>query len=306
MTDNVLTETFYDIPVRIVHHEGTPMIPLVDIAAALNYDRGNMTKLLKRNAELFEPYKGMVKSTTPGGIQELVCLSEEGVVGLLMKMDYSRVKDKTFRAKVLDFQKWAVTVLKTAMNQDIMNAYTGRSNSAIAIITESLDIEDIAITRCNVQKEVEYGMAWAVAAEKAGSLDKTCADQLTAYASYIRAQVPGQAQAVPQLPSGAAADKADYESHYSLRKVADYLRKSPDAVRKELENLKIICFQNGSWRLTKFGEQYGKVFMVTTGFPFSTQQRPYIKYNPDVLILLRKSFDGTATQKILPQHGGGA
>ena len=306
MTDkSISTETFYDIPVRVVHHEGTPMIPLVDIAMALNYDRGNMTRLLKRNAELFEPYKGLVQMTTPGGIQELVCLSEEGVVGLLMKMDYSRVKDKTFRTKVLDFQRWAVRVLKTAMKQDIVDTYAGKSKSAIDLITESLDIADIAIGRCDVKEDVAYGIAWATAAARVDKANKESAEQLTAYASYIRAQVQGVPD-VQLLPAGTDTERAEYESHYSLTQVADYLKKSPETVKKELERLGVTYFQNGSRRLTKMGEQYGKVFMVTPGFPFSTQQRPYIKYNPDVLILLRKSFDGTATQKILPQHGGGA
>ena len=299
MTDQkpISTETFYDIPVRVVHHEGTPMIPLVDIAAALNYDRGNMTRLLKRNAELFEPYKGLVQMTTPGGIQELVCLSEEGVVGLLMKMDYSRVKDKTFRTKVLDFQKWAVRVPKTAMKQDIVAAYTGRSPSAIALIAESLDIADIAIGRCGVKEDVAYGIAWATAAEK---VDDISAEQLTAYASFIRLRDTDDHK---QLPAGTDTERAEYESHYSLTQVSDYLKKSPETVKKELERLGVTCVQNGSRRLTKMGERYGKVFMVAPGFPFSTQQRPYIKYNPDVLNLLRKSFEKQIEQQMIQQGG---
>jgi len=259
---------------------------------------------LKRNAELFEPYKGLVQMTTPGGIQDLVCLSEEGVVGLLMKMDYSRVKDKTFRTKVLDFQKWAVMVLKTAMKQDIVDAYAGKKVSVIDVVNETLDVADIAIKRSGVPKEIAHGMAWALAAEISDPL-------LNVYASYIRAQAPDMNKAmlerlseIPQVSAGTDTERAEYESHYSLTQVSDYLKKSPETVKKELERLGVICVQNGSRRLTKMGERYGKVFMVTPGYPFSTQQRPYIKYNPEVLNLLRKSFDGTATQKILPQHGG--
>jgi hypothetical protein len=57
-----------------------------------------------------------------------------------------------------------------------------------------------------------------------------------------------------------------------------------------LESLNIIYFENGYWKLTAHGMQYGKVFMVTPGYPYRANQKAYIKYNPMAIDLLKRYF----------------
>lgn len=79
LPEPVKTELFGDIPVRVGQYKDRPVMPVADITTALGYGRGNISRLLKRNEALFIPYKGVITMETPGGRQELVCLTEEGL-----------------------------------------------------------------------------------------------------------------------------------------------------------------------------------------------------------------------------------
>lgn len=278
-THIVKTELFHDIPVRIVDVDGIPMIPVADIVTALGYDRGNISRLMKRNNDLFTPYKGIVNLTTPGGIQEMVCLDDTGVVALLLKMDYSRIKEKGFRKKVMEFQQWSFTTLKKLMKGEIQTTLPISKVGNIDITNHYLDLADIAVKRSGVPKEIAHGQAWALSATATGL------EINTAIASYIKAQ----SQQL-MLPEGIPQDKKDYDMYFSLTKVAASLKLPIDKVRNVLESLNIIYFENGYWKLTAHGMQYGKVFMVTPGYPYRANQKAYIKYNPMAIDLLKKYF----------------
>jgi len=101
--------------VRVLDKDNQKWMPLSDIAYCIGYDRSGLNKLVDQNSELFVGMKGMVVTTTPGGSQELVCLNRDGVVGILMKLSYARIKDPVRKQKVVQFQKWAVGVLNSAI-----------------------------------------------------------------------------------------------------------------------------------------------------------------------------------------------
>jgi prophage antirepressor-like protein len=284
-TQLLKTELFHDIPVRIVDVDGIPMIPVADIVTALGYDRGNISRLMKRNADLFSPYKGVVNLTTPGGIQEMTCLDDTGVVALLLKMDYSRIKEKGFRKKVMEFQQWSFQTLKKVLKGEVQT--TLLLQNPIDIINERLDLADIAVKRSGVPKEIAHAMAWAVVDTKEISLS---------ISGYIKAQ----SQQL-QLPGGIPQDKKDYDMYFSITKVAASLKLPIDKVRNVLESLNIIYFENGYWKLTAHGMQYGRVFMVTPGYPYRSNQKAYIKYNPLAIDLLKKYFAVDTTVLGIPE-----
>ncbi|ACV64428.1 hypothetical protein Dtox_3720 [Desulfofarcimen acetoxidans DSM 771] len=49
----------------------------------------------------------------------MVCLNRDGVIGLLMKMDFSRIRDESKRQTIVDFQVWAIETLGRIMDSDI-------------------------------------------------------------------------------------------------------------------------------------------------------------------------------------------
>jgi prophage antirepressor-like protein len=107
MSNVILLEQFKNKPIRIVRRSNEVMVPLNDIADALEYNRAVLHQLVKRNEAVFKHFKGISVIIIPGGSQETLCLSRDGVLDLLMKLDYHRIKDETKKQLIIDFQVWA-------------------------------------------------------------------------------------------------------------------------------------------------------------------------------------------------------
>jgi hypothetical protein len=128
----VITEQFHGIPVRVVRKEIEGMIPLNDIADGIGLDRSGLHKLLKRNNVILSPYVGMVNMSSPSGAQETICLSRDGVVGILMKTDFGKMKDPVKQAKVIDFQRWAIdTLAKIVRGEPVQPSAPGLDNEIL-------------------------------------------------------------------------------------------------------------------------------------------------------------------------------
>lgn len=284
----IIMEQFRDIPVRCVTIGGKHMIPVVDIANAISMDRSNMSKLLKRNEQFFEDYKGVVNTTTPGGVQQLVCLTRDGVMGLLFKVDAVRSKDPDKRERIIEFQRWATGVLAKEAVKDIealqirddaRRLAAPQKLSVTEAINKQLDIADIAIKRSDIPKEIAHKIAWNLAAEEH--------EELYAYASAIKSKEQ------PLLTGATSpADQNEYDAYFSLRKVAEILKQPEAKVRNMLESLNITIFKNGMTHLTRYGEsfEFGKVFKIMPQFPYSTTERTYIRYTPAAIELLREEL----------------
>lgn len=75
-----------------------------------------MRKLFRRNERILGKYAGKVKLTSPQGTpQDTLCLQRDGITGILMKLDFSRIKDKARQEKVIQFQAWAIEALNKEM-----------------------------------------------------------------------------------------------------------------------------------------------------------------------------------------------
>lgn len=116
-TELTTTEMFHEIPVRIVHGEKGPMIPLVDIAYGIGYDRISLHRLYKRNSELFENYHGVVVMTAGATEQEHLCFTRDGVIGILMKLDYRRIKIQLYGCIRELLKNLSQTVIMTSWDE---------------------------------------------------------------------------------------------------------------------------------------------------------------------------------------------
>ena len=305
MTENsqiVNVEQYNGMDFRCVYDEssGRWMIPITDIAAVLKINRGNMSRSIKR--EIFDPHKGIVRLTTPGGYQQFTCITTEGMIGLFLPVFLARSKRKEVQDRIVEFRRWAVNTFQPGWeSRNHIHIQQGTQNvptQAIDIVNANLDIAEIAIKRSGVPKEVAHGYAWALAAEQTGM-------ELNVYASFIKNQNHPEDRAIPKLalPDKTGNEtvlvdpeqKADYERHFSLTKVAEIVKQPVDKVRNVLEKIGLIYHENGIWHLTKRGQEFGKNFMVYPGYPYSTHQRSYIKYNPDAIKVMRAYFGDDKT-----------
>jgi hypothetical protein len=280
--ENITLETFHNITVRKVVQNGKGMIPVVDISSATHIDRSNLSKLLKRNEKFFKEYQGVVKIATPGGVQSLTCLTRDGVLGLLFKVDAVRSKNEETQDLIIEFQHWATRILSQNKVgheiQTVLPIINGHPFTPIDHLNEQLDIADSIIKRTGMRKELAHSMAIVLASDKSGT-------DLHCYATYLKAQT--------QLPllETEPVDRKEFNSMKSLRELAYMMKLPEDKVRNVLESIGIIYYENRIWKLTAKGEQFGKAYLVTIGYPYRSQQKAWIRYNDLCIDLLKKYFD---------------
>ena len=119
------TYKFFGKPVRVVLVDKEPMIAVRDIAEAIDYHRRGIEQIIDRNMDFFE--RSIRNVTFPllysdkrlfGGrrrvqrFDKVKVIDIKGVIGLLIKMAPSRIKDESKRQRILNFQLWAVDLLE--------------------------------------------------------------------------------------------------------------------------------------------------------------------------------------------------
>ena len=85
---------FQDREIRIIEKDGEPQLVCKDIAETLEYASTNMVQIF---SHVPEEWKGSNPITTPGGVQEMLCISEQGLYFFLGRSD---------KPMALPFQKW--------------------------------------------------------------------------------------------------------------------------------------------------------------------------------------------------------
>lgn len=105
--------------IRIEQAEGESVTPIADIAKAIGYKSQDLSKIVRRDPILkaCEVCVTHRVDSPKGGqfVRNLVCVRREGVVGLLVKLNSSRIMDSDKRAKVQAFQIWALATLCKAL-----------------------------------------------------------------------------------------------------------------------------------------------------------------------------------------------
>lgn len=159
MTNEIVkVEQFMGIPVRIIKTESDEVIiPLIDIAKGVDYDSSGITRLYDRNSELLKDYAQTVVMTSGDQVAPTkhICVTKDGVIGILMKMDYIRIKNEDKRKRIVAFQKWAVDTITK-----IMKGEPKTSNGTIAFrVSEQLQIADAMSKYANVDRGIAISMA---------------------------------------------------------------------------------------------------------------------------------------------------
>lgn len=275
--EKMLTQLFEGKTIRVIDQGQETWIPLADLATAWGIDRSTPDKIIERNGKAFYGLSATVLDTTSTPMK---CLNERGLYLMMGRIEARRLKNKDAQDTIIRFQQWFPELIQKFRKKELVQT-TLVTQSALDILNEQLDIADSIIKRTGVDKAQAHAFAIVLAGDKAG-MDLQC------YATYIKAQAKQEQLLLREiLPT----DKEDYDKYFSLTQIAGFLKLPTDKVRNVLESLNLIYYENQMWHLTRQGEKYGKVFMITPSYPYRMNQKPYIKYNPLALDILRKYYD---------------
>jgi hypothetical protein len=108
---NALEKVFEGQKVRFLPRDEEVLVPLPDIARALDYDKKALWQIIDRNSEFFATCVVVTTIPSEGGSQKTICLNRDGVVGLLMKLATGRIKDPIKRQMIVGFQRWAIRTI---------------------------------------------------------------------------------------------------------------------------------------------------------------------------------------------------
>jgi hypothetical protein len=82
-----------DGPLRVIPSEIGPVVPVVDIAALINYTPDHLTKKIRENPDVFKGRQVLPDLPTAGGMQRCVCLDRVGFDRLLLLLKPAKTRD---------------------------------------------------------------------------------------------------------------------------------------------------------------------------------------------------------------------
>jgi hypothetical protein len=262
--DLILTTHFQEVPVRIIQREKDRMIPLVDIATALGHDIRVLRAQIDRNPALFEGLEGRLVIASPGGMQETRCLTRDGVLGLMMRLDTSRVKSEEIRSKIVAFQKWAVKVLGQVMDGRFDEVQVPANVQASVMLEDHLRMAKALTEYAGVKPGIAAAVAIAVVQERTGADLTWCRNLLP----------PAQDQPGYLIPS-----EIGLKIGLSARRVNELLAELGYQVKSK-----------DGWKLNGPGRFYGEEY------PFSRNGHSgyQIRWKPEVVMKVKdrlRAFD---------------
>ena len=87
MTDAIQVFDFKGNQTRVVMVDGEPWFVAKDVATTLGYSEASMSNMGQLLGAVPDEWKGRKRITTPGGEQEMLCLSEQGLYFFLGRSD---------------------------------------------------------------------------------------------------------------------------------------------------------------------------------------------------------------------------
>jgi hypothetical protein len=270
------------IPIRIARrtYDDLPSIPINDIADGIDYDRSTLRQLYQRNKKLLIEFSGKVMiPSKDGGTQPHLCLTREGVIGILMKLDYNRIKSAEKKERIVKFQQWAIKKVNEEMQVQPKPPAQEPPRPSGAV-TDTMHKYMEAARAAHEQMGVPLDLAWSKALVLAG---RDLHMDLTGFARLL----PAAPDQNPRLRIGLTGP-IDTQGYLSASEIAQYLnRKNGGELRGK--NINTYLRQKGfvyrreedqRYCMTEQGSLYGKVF------PFAARSGHvdyFLRWKPEVM-----------------------
>lgn len=288
-----LSSIFDGKSIRATEINGEIWIPVVDLADAWEVDRTTLTKIINKNPDIFKTLSTVIElpssreiSSNPQSVNNsLRLVNERGTVILALKVSAKDLKNPIAKEKVIEFQLWIPQIIQDLRKGMVQLTVPQQPvhmlpvQSPLEILKEQFTIAKAIAEETGIPKEQAQTYAVVLAGERAG-IDLHC------YASAIKAK-SNQLQLTEAIPT----DQVEFDSYFSLSQVASFLKLPENKVRNVMESMNIIYLEHGNWKVTKYGEQYAKSFLVSIGYPYRNIKKSWIRYNPAALELLKKYFN---------------
>ena len=275
------------IAVRVLERENMRWMPVADIASAIEYDRGGLTRILDNNGDLFSGMKEVVVATTTGGSKPHVCLNKEGIIGLLMKLNYTRIKNPEKQKRILDFQKWAIKILsdliegkKVAVHRggDVASSPQKKRVTVTAAVREGKQIAREArmdARDCVSRSLQQYGYGYyvdllppshvllppRVGQHSFAKSQKTLAREFGFSRDLVISGDPERPLIDTISHRNMIAPSPKPEGMLSATDIAERTKLSPAQVNIHLSQYKDLIIKDGvhpgEWRITEKGKEFG-------------------------------------------------
>ncbi|MCD3276694.1 phage antirepressor N-terminal domain-containing protein [Clostridium botulinum] len=134
---NYQQKKFNNIDIDVIDTEKGRVIPVSSIYNALGLSRQAIHQMLDRNKELFD---GMVFNINMGD-GDKICVNKEGIIGLLMKMQYERLKEDK-KQFVLQFQKWCMKTLSEIVSNGKVELKDQERQEVKSNISKAIGLSD--------------------------------------------------------------------------------------------------------------------------------------------------------------------
>ncbi len=112
-------EEFNGEPIRISiisdNGEKVPLISLTAISAYTGHDKKGLWNLINGDLLIKEWSTMVVMTTVDGKKREVLALTLDGFIGLMVKINPKRIKNIERRERILAFQRWAIPTLRKIM-----------------------------------------------------------------------------------------------------------------------------------------------------------------------------------------------
>lgn len=277
MTGEIIKqETFREIPIRIISSDGKQMIPLVDIAHGIDYEPGNLKKIYDRNSKLLEKYSQTCMITSGAQVAPVphICLTRDGVNGILMRLDYHRIKNEDKKQKILNFLDWSIETLGKVMDgkiDEIQPFEQKPEQPSISLgnrVSDQLQIADAMAKYANVDRGIAVSMA----------LSKVQFDTGTDLTMWKNLVVKGK----PQKRVGVLLAT-------EIGMMLGFGNNSGKSVNKILIGLGYLERFSGHPTLTEKGERHAEAFPVSGVTEDGKSWSRYdIRWQPEIVEILRK------------------